>query len=59
MSKLDIAEKMIIQRRIRELGCGLRNIMSRSFNWDIIVLLEIDTSLLLGWIVDNAKEFPL
>jgi hypothetical protein len=59
MSKLDVAEKMIIQRRVGELGCRLWDIMSRGFNRNIIVFLEIDTGLLLGWVINDAEEFAL
>jgi len=59
MSELDVTKEMIIQGRVGELGCGLWDVMSRGFDRDIIVLLEVDTSLLLSWVVNDTKEFTL
>jgi hypothetical protein len=59
MSELDVTKEMIIQRRVGELGCGFWDVMSGGFYRNIIVLLEVDTSLLLGWVVNDAKEFTL
>jgi hypothetical protein len=59
MSELDVTKEMIIQGRVRELGCGLWDVVSRGFDRNIIVLLEVDTSLLLGWVVNDTKKFTL
>jgi hypothetical protein len=59
MGELDILNQVVIERRVGELENWLWNIVSRSFNWDIIVLLEVDTGLLFGWVVLNTEELTL
>ena len=59
MSEFDVLDQVVIERRVGELENWLWNIVSRSFNWDIIVLLEVDTSLLFGWVVLNTEELTL
>jgi hypothetical protein len=56
VSELDVAAQMLIQRRSRELVNGLRNILTRSLNGDVVVLLEVDTGVLLGRIVGSGAE---
>jgi hypothetical protein len=55
MGKLDVANEMVIQRWVGELEDWLGDIVSGSLNWDIIVFLEVDTSLLLGWVIGDTK----
>jgi len=57
--ELDVCDEMVIQRRVAELGNGFGDILSRSFNGDIIVFFEVDTALLLGRVLGNAEEFTL
>jgi hypothetical protein len=59
VGKFDVLDEMVIEGRVGELEDWLWNIVSRSLNWDIIVLLEVDTGLLLGWIVCNTEKFAL
>jgi hypothetical protein len=60
VSKLDIAEKVVIQWWIGELENWLWDIMSRGLDWNIIVFLEVNTGLLLCWVgVSDTKEFAL
>ena len=33
--------------------------MARGFNGNIIILLEVDTGLLLGWVISYAKQLSL
>jgi len=56
VSKLDVAAQVLIQRRSRELVNSLRHICTGSLDGDVVVLLEVDTSLLLGGIIDDAEE---
>jgi hypothetical protein len=59
MSKLNVANEMVVQWWVGELEDWLWDIVSGSLDWDIVVLLEVDTSLLLGWVIGNAKELTL
>ncbi len=59
LCEFNIMDKMVVQRWVGEFEDRLRHIVSRSFDWDIVVLLEVDTSLLLGWIIDDTEEFAL
>jgi hypothetical protein len=56
VSKLDVTAQVLIQRRSRELVNSLRHICTGSLDGDVVVLLEVDTSLLLGGIIDDAEE---
>jgi hypothetical protein len=59
VGQLDILEQVIIERRVGELENWLRDIVSRSLDGDIIVLLEVDTGLLLGWVICNTEKLTL
>ncbi len=50
---------MIIEGRVSEFEDGLGDIVTRGFDWNIVVLLEVDTGLLLGWVVSYAEELTL
>lgn len=54
MSQLDVAAEMLVQRRSGELVNRLRDILTGSLDGDVVVLLEVDTSVLLGRIVDGS-----
>jgi hypothetical protein len=56
VSKLDVAAQVLVQRRSRELVNRLRHLCTGSLDGDVVVLLEVDTSLLLGGIIDDAEE---
>lgn len=59
MGKLDVANEMIIERWVGELGDWLWYIVTRCLDWDVVVLLEVDTSLLLSWVIEDTKELAL
>ena len=59
MGQLNIANEMLIQRRIAKREDGLRNIVARSFDGNVIVLLKIDARVLLGRIIGSAKQLTL
>jgi hypothetical protein len=59
VGEFDVADEMVIKGRVGELEDWLGHIVSGGLNWDIIVLLEVDTSLLLGWVVGNTEELAL
>ena len=59
MGKLDVLDEMVVERWVGELEDWLGHIVAGGFNWDIIVLLEVDTGLLLGWVVSYAEELSL
>lgn len=58
-SKLDVAAQMLIERGSGKLENRLGNIISRSLNRDVVVLLEVDASVLLGRIVGSTEELAL
>lgn len=47
-SKSDVGDEMVIERRGGELGDGFGNLMARSLDGDIVILVEIDTGGLDG-----------
>jgi len=57
--KLNIGQQMRIQRRTSEPDDGLRNIVARSLNRDIVIFLKIYTGGLFGRIIGDAKELTL
>jgi hypothetical protein len=59
MGKFDVANKMLVQGRGRELIDRLGRVTTRGLDWDVVVLLKVDAGLLLGGVVDNTKEFTL
>jgi hypothetical protein len=59
VSELDVFEEMVVERRVCELEDRLGDIVTRGFDGDVIILLEVDTSLLLGWVVCHAEKFSL
>jgi hypothetical protein len=59
VGEVNVAEEMVVQGRVGELEDWLGDIVSGSLHWDIIVLLEVDTSLLLGWVVGDTEELAL
>jgi hypothetical protein len=59
VGKLDIFDQVVVERRVGEFENGLWNIVPGSLNGNVIVLLEVDTGLLLGWVVCNTEELTL
>jgi hypothetical protein len=50
---------VVVERRVSESVGRLWDILSRSLNWDVIVLVKVDSGLLLGGIVGNTKKLAL
>ena len=59
MGEFDILDQVVIERRVGELENWLWDIVSGSLNWDVIVLLEVDTGLLLSWVICNTEKLTL
>jgi len=59
MGELDVSDQMIVKRRVGEPENGLRNVGTGSLDGDIVVFLEVDTSLLLGWVICNTEKLTL
>jgi hypothetical protein len=59
VSKLDVAAEVLIEGRSGELENRLGDIVSRSLDGDVIVLLEVDTSLLLRRVIDDSEKLAL
>jgi hypothetical protein len=57
--KLDVAEKVVIERGVGESGDGLGDTLAGGLDGDVVVLLEVDTSLLLRGIVGYTVELTL
>lgn len=57
--KFDIAQQMVVKGWVGEGVDRLGDFRSRRFDWDIIVLFEVDASLLLERIVDDSEEVSL
>jgi hypothetical protein len=50
---------MVIEGRVGEFEDWLGNIVTGGLNGNIVVLLEVDTSLLLGWVIGYAEKLSL
>jgi hypothetical protein len=59
MCEIDVLEQVVIERRVSEFQYWLGDIVAGSFDRNIVVLLEVDTSLLLGWVISYAKQLSL
>ena len=59
VGQLNVADKVVIQGRLGKLEDGLRDVAAGCLNRNVVVLLEVDTSLLLGGIIRNTKELAL
>ena len=59
MCEFDILEEMVIEGRVGEFEDGFGDVMTGGFDWDVIVLLEVDAGLLLGWVVCHAEKLSL
>ena len=58
-SQGDVREEVIIEGRAGEFGDSLRDILSRSLNRDIVVLVEVDTAGLVLSLVGDTEKFTL
>jgi hypothetical protein len=55
----DVADQVIIQRRVGEGQDRLGNVMTGSLDGNVIVLLKVDTSVLLGRVVGSTEKLAL
>jgi hypothetical protein len=58
-SKLNVADKVIVQGRVGKRKDRIRDVLSGSLNGDVIILLEVDTCVLFGRIVWGTEKFTL
>lgn len=56
VGELDVAAKVLVQGRSGELVDRLGDVLAGSLNGDVVVLLEVDTSVLLGRIIIGNTE---
>lgn len=56
MSELDVPAKVLVERGSGELEHRLRDVLSRRFDRNVIVLLEVDTGVLLCGVLGVAAE---
>jgi hypothetical protein len=59
MCEIDVLEEMVIERRVGEFQDWLGDVVAGSFDRNIVILLEVDTCLLLGWVISYAKQLSL
>jgi hypothetical protein len=57
--ELDVAQQMVVKRRVGEAGDGLGDTLARGLDRDVVILLEVDTSLLLRRVVGDAVKLTL
>ena len=57
--QLNVGEQVGIQRRMAEGQDGLRHIMARGGDRDVVVLLEVDAGVLLARVLGGAEEVQL
>jgi hypothetical protein len=58
-SQLDVRDKVVVKRGVGEGVDGLRHIVTRGLDGDIVVIGEVDSSLLLGGVVGNTEKLAL
>lgn len=58
-SKVNVGEEVVVERRVREGVDWVGNVLARSLNRDVVVLLEVDARGGLGRVVGNAEELTL
>jgi hypothetical protein len=50
---------MVIERWVREHGDWVWHILTRGLDWYVVILVEVDASLLLAWVVGYAVQLTL
>lgn len=58
-SELDVGEQVVIQGRVGEGVDSLGDVIARGLDWDVIVVGEVDTGVLLVRVVGNTEELTL
>ena len=59
MGELDVSDQVLIQRRVGEVVDSLGHILAGGFDGNVVILLEVDSSVLLGWIIRRAEQLAL
>jgi hypothetical protein len=57
--ELDVAQQMLIERRVLEASDWVWDILTRGLDRDVVVLVEVDAGLLLGGIVWHTIQLAL
>jgi hypothetical protein len=57
--QLNVGDQVVVQRRVSKLSNRLWDIISGGLDGDIIVVGEVDSSLLLGGVVGNTEQLTL
>lgn len=58
-SQFDVANEVIVERRVGEGIDRVGDIMTAGFNRDIVIVGKVDASVSLGRIIRSAKQFSL
>jgi len=58
-SQLDVRDEVVIQRRVGEVQERLRNIVARSLDGNVVVLLEVDAGVLLRRVLGGSEQIAL
>ncbi len=59
MRKLDVADQVLVQGRIAEREDRIGDIVTRSLDGNVVVLLKVDAGVLLGRVVSRAEKIAL
>lgn len=57
--KRDVGNQVVVQRRVGEGEDGLGHVLTRGLDGDVVILLKVDTSVLLGRIILGTEELAL
>jgi len=57
--ELNVADKVVVERRVGEGGDGLGNALTAGLDRDIVVLLEVDTAVLDVGVVGDTEQLAL
>ncbi len=57
--QLDVAEQVVIERRIGEDCDGFGNVLTRGLDWDVIVLSKLMPVCCFARVIGHAKQFAL
>lgn len=58
-SKRDVGDQVVVQGWVAEGENGFGHVVTRGLNGDVVVLLEVDASVLLGRVIRSTEEFAL
>jgi hypothetical protein len=57
--ELDVADKVVVERRVGEGGDGVGNALATGLDGDVVVLLEVDTAVLHVGVVGDTEQLAL